>query len=82
MGIEYTNPESVTDVRTTEVPAHGQTVSGYGGAIPTRHMIKYLGVWRRVYAMVYGNGGSAYVKVKGRDVVLDLDTRHGLMDTD
>jgi hypothetical protein len=38
-------------------------------------MIEYLGVWRRVYAMVYGNGGTPYVLVKGETFVLDADTQ-------
>lgn len=75
MGVTYTDPEEVTDTMTTEVPASGQTVSGYGGAIPTRHKIKYLDVWRRVYVMTYGNGGTPYVKVGGESVVLDSATQ-------
>jgi hypothetical protein len=76
MSIEYTDPEGVTGVKVTEVPVSGHTVTGYGGKIPTAHMIEYLGVWRRVYVMVYGNGGTPYVLVKGANVVLDVDTQH------
>lgn len=75
MTVKYTEPASVTGVRTTDVPAGGQTVSGYGGKIPTAHMIEYLGTWRRVYVMVYGNGGTPYVLVKGEAFVLDADTQ-------
>lgn len=82
MEIERTQPERVTDVKVTEVPVSGQTVTGYGGAIPTRHMIKYGGVWRRVYMMQYSNSGTPYIKVKGADVVLDSDTQHRLSTTD
>lgn len=76
MTVQYTEPASVTGVRTTDVPKGGQTVTGYGGKIPTTHMIEYLGVWRRVYAMAYGNGSTPYVLVKGEVVVLDSDTQH------
>lgn len=76
MTVQYTEPASVTGIRTTDVPKGGQTVTGYGGKIPTTHMIEYLGVWRRVYAMVYGNGSTPYVLVKGEVVVLDSDTQH------
>ncbi|AYD81480.1 hypothetical protein SEA_JUSTBECAUSE_325 [Streptomyces phage JustBecause] len=76
MTVQYTEPASVTGVRTTDVPKGGQTVTGYGGKIPTAHMIEYLGVWRRVYAMAYGNGSTPYVLVKGEVVVLDGDTQH------
>lgn len=75
MGVTYTDPDRVTEVMTTDVPASGRTVSGYGGAIPTRHKIKYMGVWRRVYAMVYGNSGTPYVKVGGESIVLDGATQ-------
>jgi hypothetical protein len=77
--VTYTNPDSVTDVRVTAIPRKGQTVSGYGGAIPTRYLIRYKGVWRRVRVMVYGNSGSAYVMVKGEPVFIDTDTEYRLM---
>lgn len=78
MTVTYTNPADVTGLKTTDIPRHGQTVTGYGGAIPTAHMVRYLGRWRRVYVMVYSNSGTPYVKVHGTDVVLDIDTRHKL----
>ena len=74
--VQYTEPASVTGVRVTDVPVSGQTVTGYGGKIPTAHMIEYLGVWRRVYVMVYSNSGTPYVLVKGERFVLDNDTQH------
>lgn len=72
----YTEPASVTGVKVTNVPVSGQTVTGYGGKVPTAHMIEYLGKWRRVYVMAYGNGATPYVLVKGNVVVLDNDTQH------
>lgn len=75
MSITYTDPAAVTGVKTTATPRSGQTVSGHGGAIPTRHMVRYLGTWRRVYAMAYGNGATPYVKVHGAAVVLDITTQ-------
>lgn len=76
--LRYTTPENVTDVKITEIPASGHTASGYGGRIPTRYMIKYLGRWRRVLAMVYGNSGSLYVNEGGQIAHLDTDTEHRL----
>jgi hypothetical protein len=76
MTVQYTDPAKVTGIKTTDVPVSGQTVSGYGGQIPTATMVEYDGTWRRVYAMVYSNSGTPYVKVKGANLVLDLDTRH------
>lgn len=81
MSISYTDPAAVSGVRTTDTPRRGQTVSGYGGAIPTRYMIRYLGVWRRVYTMVYSNSGTPYVKVHGATVVLDTDTQHKIQES-
>lgn len=37
------------------------TASGYGDRIPTEHMIKYLGRWRRVYCRIYSNCGTLYL---------------------
>lgn len=80
MAVKRTEPASVTGVRTTDVPKGGRTASGYGGKIPTASMIEYLGVWRRVYVMVYGNGSTPYVLVKGETFILDIDTQHQVME--
>jgi len=76
--LKYTNPALVTDRQQTAEPAYGRTASGYGGKIPTRHMIRYAGRWRRVYAMLYSNSGTAYVVVNGEDHILDIDTEYSL----
>lgn len=80
MAVRHTDASSVAGTRVTDIPVSGQTISGYGGRIPTRHMIRYLGVWRRVYVMVYSNLGSAYIRVRGENVFLDTDTEHRLME--
>jgi hypothetical protein len=74
MTVQYTEPASVTGIKTAEAPVSGRTVSGYGGRVPTSHMVQYLGAWRRVYAMAYGNGASLYIRVAGEPVHLDADT--------
>lgn len=79
--IEYTDPSSVSGFRTTPTPLHRQSVSGYGGAIPTCHMIRYLGTWRRVYMMQYSNSGTPYVNVRGTRAVLDVDTQHTMLES-
>lgn len=76
--VEYTNPALITDVRITPVPHKGRTISGFGGAIPTRYMVRYMGRWYRVRMMQYGNAGSAYIRVHGWDLFLDTDTEHRL----
>lgn len=48
-------------VKATELPASGQTVTGYGARIPTEHMVKWEGRWRRVYVANWGNSGTAYI---------------------
>jgi hypothetical protein len=78
MSVIYTDPTLVTDQRQTDQPAYGRSASGYGGKIPTRHMIRYAGKWRRVYVMCYSNSGTAYVIVNGTDTVLDIDTEYRL----
>lgn len=78
MALAYTDPALVTGTRQTDTPLYGRTASGYGGKIPTRHMVQYAGRWRRVYVMCYGNAGTAYVVVNGADHVLDTDTEYKL----
>jgi hypothetical protein len=78
MTIAHTIPLLVTDYRVTDVPRSGQTVTGYGGAIPTRYMIRYASRWQRVKVMQYGNAGSAYIRTGGQDLFLDIDTEYAL----
>lgn len=78
MMVEYTNHALVSDVRVTDEPRYGRTVSGYGSRIPTRFMVKYDGKWLRVYCMQYGNSGSVYVSRGGVTLFLDMDTEHRL----
>lgn len=37
------------------------TSTGYGRKIPTSHMIKWCGKWRRVYCCIYSNHGTCYI---------------------
>lgn len=78
--VEYTDHKLVTATTRTTVPRSGQTVSGYGGRIPTRYKVRYgaQNRWYRVYMMQYGNAGTAYITVAGKDLVLDTDTEHEL----
>jgi hypothetical protein len=78
MSVTYTDPTLVSDQRQTDQPTYGHSASGYGGKIPTRHMLRYAGRWRRVYVMCYSNSGTAYIVVNGTDAVLDTDTEYRL----
>ena len=80
MSVVYTDPALVTDTRQTDQPTYGRTASGYGGKLPTRHMIRYADRWRRVYVMIYSNSGTAYVIVNGSVKVLDTDTEYALQE--
>ena len=82
MEVKYTDLTLVTGQRQTDQPAYGHTVSGYGGKIPTRHMIRYAGRWRRVYVMCYSNSGTAYVIVNGANLALDTYTQYALADNE
>lgn len=42
------------------------TASGYGSKIPTAHMVRVEGKWRRVYCAVYSNSGTCYVLINGQ----------------
>lgn len=37
------------------------TATGYGKRIPTRHMVRWQGKWRRVYVCQYSNAGTSYI---------------------
>ena len=37
------------------------TRTGYGGRIPTRHLVLVNGRWRRVYCAIYSNAGTCYI---------------------
>lgn len=46
-------------------PWKGRTQTGYGAAMPTVHMVKWAGRWRRVYVANWGNSGSCYIGKPG-----------------
>lgn len=77
MTIQYTMTEWVEGFRLSEPRANPYS-QGYGSKIPMRYMIRYLGYWRRVYMVNFGNSGSLYVLVKGKKVFLDSDIEHDL----
>ena len=41
------------------------TASGYGNRIPSRHMVRWQGRWRRVYVCQYSNASTAYIGKPG-----------------
>lgn len=49
------------------------TRSGYGGKIPTTHMVRLPNDkrWRRVYMMIWSNAGTSYV-IRGNEKVVIL----------
>lgn len=53
------------DVKDLPLPHHLMgltfTSTGYGSRIPTRHMVKFNGKWRRVYCRIYSNSGTLYI---------------------
>jgi hypothetical protein len=60
---DYTWPELETRDAPLYAHIHGlsYTASGYGKRIPTRHMVRYMGKWRRVYCCIYSNIGTCYI---------------------
>lgn len=59
------------------------TASGYGRRIPTRYMLAYADGptryrWHRVYAIVAGNSGSLYIRVRGVRLFLTPNAEHAL----
>ena len=73
--VNYTDNELVTDIARTALPnTRIHSATGYGSMLATPHMIKYAGRWHRVYAMIYGNSGSIYIKTKTEDLFIDSKT--------
>lgn len=61
-------------VKITDMPRKGQTVSGYGCAMPTRYMVKVDNRWQRVKAICYSNVATLYVgKVYSQLVTIDIE---------
>ena len=50
-----------------------ETASGFGGKLTTRYMINYKGRLRRVYSCCYSNNGTLYVKIKGKDEIVEIE---------
>lgn len=78
MPVQYTDSGLVSVVQKTQEPAYGRLITGYGGKVPTRYMVKYAGRWKRVYAMVYGNSSSLYIIHKVQDLFIDQTTEERL----
>lgn len=78
--IQYTDSEQVTGY-CSDLTAPGNPYRyGYGRSIPTRYRIRYgaSNRWHRVYMVCFSNSGSAYIKHKGTDLYLDIDTEYAL----
>ena len=41
------------------------TATGYGNRIPSRHLVRWQGRWRRVYVCQFSNAGTAYIGKPG-----------------
>lgn len=48
------------------------TASGYGRRIPTTHMVRHNGRWRRVYCYIVSNSGTCYIE-QGKDWIVVHD---------
>lgn len=60
------------DYKHAPMPHHASphltwTASGYGARIPTEHMVRYGGRWRRVYRYIYSNSGTLFIGRRLRD---------------
>lgn len=76
--ITWTDPAKVEAYSCHGQPPANPYATGYGRKIPTRFMLKYEGRWHRVYMMQYGNAGTAYIRHRGADLVLENETEYVL----
>jgi hypothetical protein len=49
------------------------TATGYGKRIPTPHMIRWYGKWRRVYCCIYSNIGTCYIGKLSDNLIVDIN---------
>lgn len=75
MPVAYLDNDLVSAIKITDAPPN-RSATGYGGRIPTRYMLRLGKRWHRVYMMQYGNAGTPYVRTKGGDRVLEIETEH------
>lgn len=69
--------EIITAVETTAKP-RDRSVTGYGGKLPTRYMLRVGTRWHRVYAICYSNASTLYVLRSGTPHYLELATESRL----
>ena len=61
------------NVRRSDAPRSGQTVSGYGARMPLSREVRHNGRWHRVYIAQYANAGSAFISSKDGDFLVEID---------
>jgi hypothetical protein len=78
-------PDGTTDSRFTAsvdhadvpMPHHKRglswTATGYGKRIPTTHMVRWNGKWRRVYCCIYSNAGTCYIGKLEDNLIVDIN---------
>jgi hypothetical protein len=72
MAVEYLNEADVVGTRQSKAPLN-YSRTGYGPKIGTSWEILLTdGRWRRVYVMIWSNSGTAYIIVRGRNLVVPL----------
>ena len=57
------------EYKTTERPRSGQTVTGYGKAVPTQYLVKHNDKWRRVYCCIFSKSATFYIKKPEREMI-------------
>lgn len=69
--LTYLDPARITATRNTPAPCSGTTRTGYGPKLATTWMLLLDGKrWHRVYVMQWSNSGTAYVRIKGVQHIL------------
>lgn len=49
------------------------TATGYGKRIPTRHMVRFNGRWRRVYCCIFSNASGLYIGKLSDGLTVTID---------
>ena len=68
---EFTQLE--LEAKETDLPRSGHLQTGYGSRVPTHHMVRLNGKWRRVYCAIFSNSCTLYVGERGAWEIIIAD---------
>ncbi len=75
----YLELSRVTGYRVTLIPRHKRRQDGYGTLVPGAYLLQIDGKrWHRVRTTCWSNAGTDFVRVGGRECILETGWHHSL----